>query len=82
MCKLNFSNKELVQKHLVQRITWYCIPGIDINILSINQFKVLDAFALSALQKKIFLEKIWKIKFQFGCNSPKEFNKAKLNFLI
>ena len=71
MFLLNFSNKELVQKHLVQRITWHCIPGIDINILSINQFKVLNTFALRAWQTKIFLAKIWKIKFQFSCSSPK-----------
>ena len=60
MFMLNFSNKELVQRHLV---SWNCIPEIWINILSINQFKVLNA--LRARQKKIFSAKIWKIKFQF-----------------
>ena len=62
MFMLNFSNKELVQKHLVQGSCWNCIPGIGINVLSINQFKVLNAFALRAWQTKIFSAKIWKIK--------------------
>ena len=80
MFMLNFSNKELVQKLLVQWISWYCTPWIRINILSINQFKALNAFGLRAWQIKIFSAKIWKIKikFQFGCNSQKQFNKAKL----
>ena len=60
MLMLNFSNKELVQKHLVQGISWNCISGIAINILSINQFKVLNAFALRAWPTKIFSEKEWK----------------------
>ena len=45
---LNFNNKELIQKHLVQGISGNCIPGIGINILSINQFKVLNAFGLKS----------------------------------
>ena len=52
MLMLNFNNKELVQKHLVQGISWNCIPGIGINILSINQFKVLNAFALKSSQQR------------------------------
>ena len=40
MLMLNLSNKELNQKHLVQVISWSCIPGTGINILSINQFKL------------------------------------------
>ena len=32
---LNFSNKELVQQHLVQGISSNCIPGIRINIESL-----------------------------------------------
>ena len=51
MVMLNFNNKELVQKHLVQGISWNCIPGIGINILSVNQFKVLNAFALKSQQR-------------------------------
>ena len=43
MLMLNFTNNDLVQEHLVQGIS--CIPEIGINILSINQFKVLSAFA-------------------------------------
>ena len=82
MLLLNFSNKELIQKHRVQEISWNCIPGTRINIPSINQFKVLTALALKASQTKIFSAKIWKIKFQFGCNSPNWFNKPKLNILI
>ena len=35
MLMLNFSNKELVQQHLVQGISWNCIPGIRINIESL-----------------------------------------------
>ena len=49
---LNFNNKELIQKHLVQGISWNCIPGIGINILSINQFKMLNAFALKSSQQR------------------------------
>ena len=45
---LTYSNKELVQKHLVQGISLNCIPGIGINILSINQFKMHNTFALRA----------------------------------
>ena len=67
MLMLNFSNEELVQKHLVQGISWNCIPGIGIIILSINQFAVRNTFALSAWQTKIFSARIWKINFQF-CN--------------
>ena len=52
MLMLNFNNKELIQKHLVQGISWNCIPGIGINILSINQFKVLNAFALKSSQQR------------------------------
>ena len=37
---LNFNDKELV------------IPGIGINIISITQFKVLNAFALKSSQKR------------------------------
>ena len=37
---LNLSNKELNQKHLVQVISWNCIPGTGINIISIDQFKL------------------------------------------
>ena len=48
---LNFNNK-LVQKHHVQEISWNCIPGIGINILSINQFKVLIVFALKSSQRR------------------------------
>ena len=48
MLMLNFSNKELIQNHFVQGISRYCIPGIGKDILSINQFKVLNAFALRA----------------------------------
>ena len=71
MVILNFSNKELAQKRLVWRISSNCIPGIGINILSINQFKVNNMLALRAWQTKIFSAKIWKIKFQLACNSPK-----------
>ena len=49
MLMLNFSNKKLVQKHRVQGIS-----GIRKNILSINQFKVHNTFALTASQTKIF----------------------------
>ena len=48
MLMLNFSNKKLAQKHLVQGINWNCIFGIGINILSINQFKVFNVLALRA----------------------------------
>ena len=48
---LNFNNKELIHKHLIQGISWNCIPGIGINILSINQLKVLNAFALKSSQQ-------------------------------
>ena len=57
MLMLNFSNKELIQKPLVQEICWNCIPAIGINILSINQFKVLHTFALRVWQTKIFSAK-------------------------
>ena len=71
MLILNFSNKELAQKHLVYGISSNCIPGIGRNILSINQFKENNTLALRTWQTKIFSAKIWKIKFQLGCNSPK-----------
>ena len=52
MLMLNFKNKELVQKHLVQGISWNCIPAIGINILSINQLRVIDLFALTSFQQR------------------------------
>ena len=48
---LNFNNKELIQKHPIQGISWNCLPGIGINMLSINQFKVVNAFALKFSQQ-------------------------------
>ena len=54
---LNFSNKELVQKHLVQGISRNCNPGIGINILSINQFKVLKCVCFESLAEKNLLSK-------------------------
>ena len=77
---LNFSNTELVQKHLTQGISYNCIARIRINILSINQFKVINAFASRAWQTKIFSAKIRKIKFQFGCNSLNNLIKQNLTF--
>ena len=52
MLMLNFNEKEFIQKHLDQEISWNCIPGIGINILSINQFNVLNAFALKSSQQR------------------------------
>ena len=52
MLILNFNNKEPVQKHLVQGISSNCIPGIGINLISINHFKVLNEFALKFSQQR------------------------------
>ena len=70
MLMLNFSNKEFIQKHLVKGISWNCIPGIGINILSINQFKVLNAFALRAWQTKNFLSKDMEDKIPIWLQFP------------
>ena len=56
--------RTLVIKNLFKVISWNYIPGIRINILPINQFKVLNAFR--AWQTKIFSATTWKIKSQFS----------------
>ena len=49
---LNF--KELIQKYLIQGVSRNCIPGVEINILSINQVKVLNAFAFEIISANIW----------------------------